>query len=359
MNKQLLLTVLVILGVSCTPGREFQVTKMGSEPEKSVKKAVYVLPETCFLIGLDLEKEIRIPGPYRLYAKKYLGLNEFIIEKETRYSISDVRVESVNEPDAEHFYSINLLKGEMDWDMFLKLSDYGFILDPVYSLKAGEGAGLPVDDQEEKLFSGGSMKLNLTETTDTLFKTVIRDSSFVRIPILRKQMAARTTEQKAMEAADLIMRIRSRKLSLISGEEEFVPDGEAIAVSVEELDKMEEEFMELFIGKRITQTFTRSFMVRPETKKTTQIKTFARFSPASGLLNPEDIYGNELVFELIPQGKTVSIEPFFRAYGDGALNTLFYRIPDVASVSVKLSGQVLYEGRFSVFQLGEVTGYGL
>jgi hypothetical protein len=356
MRKSLFIISLIALLSSCASTNLIQVSKIGSEPEEYKQRAIYVLPQTVLNVIVEFEKETYIPGPYRLYTEKFLGLKDFIVEPGFTYRILNVDVQSFNEPDPEEFYSLNLIKGEMDWERYLKLSDFGFILDPSNNIsrkviieESGDFPGTPV-------FTDISVKRNLTEVTDTLYKTIISDSSYVRVPVLRKQREAKTIEQKAEEAANFIIKIRKRRFKLLAGQYDVFPEGKALAISVEELDKLEKEYLELFIGKRIKQTFRRSFLVTPESQKSNQTHIVARFSELTGVVNAEDNLNTPLNLEINPLAKLNSISSI--AHPDGtADNMLIYRIPDLADVAVKIKNEVLYQGRMQIFQLGEKIGY--
>jgi len=241
MRKSIFVISLIALLSSCGSTNMMQVTKLGSEPQEYIQRAISVLPQTVLSVKVEFEKETYIPGPYRLYTEKFLGLKDFIAEPGFSYRILNVDVQSFTEPDPEEFHSLNLIEGKMDWDQYLRLSKYGFILDP----SSNESQELSMEESgnfaETPFFTDMSVKRNLTEVTDTLYKTIISDSAYVRVPVLRKQREAKTIEQKAEEAANFIIKIRKRRFKLLAGQYDVFPEGRALAISVEELDKLEKE----------------------------------------------------------------------------------------------------------------------
>lgn len=356
MKKSILIIGMVILLSSCTTTNLMQVTKVGSEPEEYKQRAVYVLPQTVLNVTVEFEKETYFPGPYRLYTEKFLGLKDYITEPGFNYRILNVDINSFTEPDPEEFYSLNLIKGEMKWEQYLSLSQYGFILDPgqneslKFALdKSGEFPGTP-------FFTDLSVKRNLTEVTDTLYKTIISDSSYVRVPVLRKQREAKTIEQKAEEAANFIIKIRKRRFKLLAGQYEIFPEGRALAISVEELDKLEKEYLELFIGKRIKQTYRQGFVITPESQKSNQNFIIARFSPLTGVTEADSGSDAPINLEIIPLAKLELLSAKTKPQ-ESALNTLIYRIPDIADLNVSIKGEILYQGREPIYQIGEKVGY--
>ncbi|MGC9341859.1 MAG: DUF4831 family protein, partial [Bacteroidales bacterium] len=241
-------------------------------------------------------------------------------------------------------------------DQYLRLSKYGFILDPTNNINQEIGLESSGDFPGVPVFTDLSVKRNLTEVTDTLYKTIISDSSYVRVPVLRKQREAKTIEQKAEEAANFIIKIRKRRFKLLAGQYEIFPEGRALAISVDELDKLEKEYLELFIGKRIKQTFRRSFVITPESLKSEQNFVVARFSPFTGVVDAEGSSETPLNLEVAPLGKLKSLGTTIQPY-QTAENTLIYRIPDLADVTLSIQSEVLYQGRMQIYQAGEKVGY--
>lgn len=355
MKKYILLPVLSLILFSCSTTSEIQVSKVGNEPAEYKERAIYVLPRTLFMVSVVFEKETYIPGPYRLFTERYLGLEDFIAESGFNYRLLSVDIESFNEPDPDHYYSVNLIKGDYNWEEYLRLSDYGFIFDPSVNfekekkeIKSGKKSELPY-------FTDLSVKRNLTEVTDTLYKTIIRDSSYLRVPVLRSHREAKTLEQKAEEAANFIIKIRKRRFKLLAGQYELFPEGDALAISVEELDKLEKEYLELFLGKRIKEKYKKSFIVDPEAGTDPGNYTFARFSPMTGLLEADESAGKALELIIEPQQKVMTLPEINK--NQDVKNQIFYRIPDIAEVKVKLVNEILYEERRSVYQLGNIISY--
>ncbi len=359
MNRNLLifsLTVILFLAQSCATTSTFQVSKVGNEPEKTTEKVVYVLPQTALFVTVNFEKETFIPGPYRIFSEKYLGMKSLIDEPGFSYRITGVDVKTTTQPDENQYYSINVLSGHPDLQNFLRLGQEGLVLDPSHLYEFTNYNEKAPAIEEAPYFTDLSVKKNLRETTDTLYKTMIRDSSYVRIPVVRKQKEAKTVEQKAEEAANFIIKIRKRRFKLLDGEYKVFPKGDALALSVKELDKLEKEYLALFLGKTIRQQYTRSFVVVPEASANKQAVTIARFSGQIGLTDQENTTGNEVIVEIQPLNKVRELRKDAANYPDPQMqNNLFYRIPDLADIRVRVSSDILYESRVSIYQAGAMV----
>ncbi len=86
-----------------------------------------------------------------------------------------------------------------------------------------------------------------------------------------------------------------------SGENVF---GEGLKAALEEIDRLEQSYLELFLGKRIVSTETRRYVVCPQADKKQYI--VCRFSPAAGLLPDTDLSGDIVLLQIEPSGAAKS-----------------------------------------------------
>ena len=341
--------IILFLLCSCAGTNQFIVTKVGEEPTAYSQRFIYSLPQTVIKINLEFEKLTFLPGPYRKFTEKYLGVSQYINDKKTQCEITGIDLSVFSEPDPLHYYSVNLLKGSIQSDAYFNLSANGLVIDPMGMISVS--SVIPVKSQDE--LSGIvelSMKRNFMEKNDTLFKTVIKDSVFVNIPILRKQKDAKTMEQKAEEAANLIIKIRKRRLKLVTGEYSVFPEGVALEKAIKELDETEQEYLSLFTGKIIREIFSQAFLIIPSGN--TQKTDFAKFSAQNGILPSESPGGQPVSIEINPTGGFSLEKPSDAKNPD---NTLYYRLPSVCNVRVKEADKLLYDSRISVFQAGSIV----
>lgn len=353
MKKYSILIFLMVSLGACSTVNEFQVTRVGEEPEKYLERSIYVLPRTSFLLTLEFEKEVLIPGPYYLYTERFLGIDGAIEKQDFNYRISSVVAEAVTEPDPDHFYSINTLKGDVKSADLLNLTEMGYVLRPdqVYSVKSDLPGGM--DNIGYPYFTDLSVKRHLQEVTDTLYKTVITDSSYVRIPVLRKQREAKTLEQKAEEAANFIIKTRKRRFKLLAGQYEIFPEGDALAISVEELNRTEKEYLELFLGKRIKTQYRQSFIITPEPGSNPQVLPVARFSESMGVEDVKSSSGQLIEMNIHPLGIVDKLRNLNAKYPDSEkINNLYYRIPDLAELFILVDGEEILRQRVSIYQAG-------
>ena len=78
---------------------------------------------------------------------------------------------------------------------------------------------------EPPYFTNQSIEEFYTDKSDTLYKTIIRDSAFIRIPVVRKLREAKTLEQKAEAAYNVISEIRELRFELLRGDANVFKNG--------------------------------------------------------------------------------------------------------------------------------------
>lgn len=354
MRKYYISLILLISLYSCTPPLKMQVSLSGSEPVEYSQRIVYSLPRTLFKVNINLEKDTYMPGPYYQFTERFLGLEDYIREYGIQYRITGVELESFTEPDPDQFYSVSIQEGSFNWEKYLIFTEKGFVLDPAqmvnYRVREDRGGLLPAGPY----FSDQSTRMNLREITDTLYKTVVTDTSLIRLPVITTAREVRTIEQKAEEAARNLFTIRENRFFLITNTEGDYPDGKTLEIMIAEMDKMEQSYLELFTGKTVTRKYEASFVVPPDDSDEVQTKSLGTFSAVSGL-NSQDA-GLPLNLEITPLNNLDEVDGSTDVTykGEPILNQLFYRIPDQALVRILIADEVLFEGRVNVFQYGPV-----
>ena len=149
----------------------------------------------------------------------------------------------------------------------------------------------------------------------------------------------------ARNAAAAIFSLRKHRLDLISGEAGENVFGAGLPVALERLDRLEQEYLELFLGRRVVTTETRRFRVTPAEGKLQQI--VCRFSPDAGLLPANDLTGDIVLLQYEPQGMAVD-----EAGVRPTSSTIPYRIAALTRCSLIAAGQEQAAQVLPVFQFG-------
>ena len=312
---------------------------------------VYALPRTVFTVKTILERTIMIPGPYAAYADDLLGLKDVITSRDERWSIKSMSVNSHEEADPSEYYVIN--SSGIFENNVLAMKKEGIILD----------INPAVNNQEPDSQTGGEINVNRFRSydlgsdeyyqvqTDTAFRRVKVDSSFIRIPYIVEKKKKLTADQLAERAAKRLLDLRDGKAMILSGEANVFPQNEA---AIDEINKMEKEYTELFTGKYITETVVYTSQFIPSKDNESNPVQLFMFSEKTGPGSPS---GKPVLARVVAEQKfrdmTIidSSDPKSKGTPGGRL---FYRIPDVATIDISINGKSLYSSRRLIYQLGEV-----
>ena len=194
---------------------------------------------------------------------------------------------------------------------------------------------------------------NFEERTETMYKTLVTDTSYEQVPVQRTVVEQKSPSTKAREAADFLLEIRLRRFEMLTGEYEVYPDGEAMEAALKKLDQMEASYLSLFTGKTLTNLKKKTWFVVPEAGGESSRHTLSMFSEQLGFIPAELLEGLPLEILITPQGTTEKLESHFERSGaNQTRNRLYYRMPDVAELKVMYGTEVLSEQRISIYQAG-------
>ena len=320
---------------------------------------VYALPKTVLRIEMEVTMQELKPGPYAAYAAKYLGISNVPRTDSVVWFISDIHIESYSEPDPDHYYCVESDKSVVS-DM-INLSKQGLIvaingnadysetdsktdlfLNQVFN-KPIELSQLPVMDAQ-------------TERIDTTYRTIFTDSTFMRIPVMRKQQVNKSLEEKAEEIAGLILELREEKVALLTGDINEFPDGEALSIILHEFKEIEEQYLPLFTGSRSEQVIKAVYEFTPTSENQKSKNILFRFSPQNGILSNTDLSGIPVLVEVENQDYTTNFGDFIQ-YKDSLLENaggLYFRIPDKAIVRIVQDDKVIATKKLQVAQYGKI-----
>jgi hypothetical protein len=357
MNKSLIYMAIMVLLAGCatTEPLQVRVTPLGKEPAKVKEQYVYALPQTVLKVEVTLREVRSIPGPYWEYAEKYLGLKEVVKAKSSRWNIWDVAIGQHLELDPQHFYSLNVMEGELDDASLNPYLEQGIILRGTEIIhESMKGNGLESTSRDNFIrYDDLGVSNNFEERTETMYKTIVTDTAFVEVPVQRTVVEQKSSATKAKEAANFLLELRTRRFEMLTGEYEVYPDGEAMGASIQKLDQMEASYLSLFTGKTITRVLKRTWFVIPEPGSNESSYPLDVFSNQLGFVPAELNEGQTLEVVISPMGKTIRVGGYFSA-SSAPPNALIYRIPDMAELKVMLGEQALSTHRITIYQSGNL-----
>lgn len=321
----------------------------------------YFLPATT--VGLEVEavRETSFAGPYAAFAKKYLGI-DVRLKDETRTYLVSVGLEPATEADPAARFSVDPGK---EADRFLALSAQGLISLGEDTLPEAVRWNFVAPERSD--FNRKGVSAGQAKERRTTYKNVKSDSTdiFTQVPVYQDVVVTRTPEQRAREAAELILKVRQERYKITVGDTDATYSGEALGSAIAELTRMEEEYMTLFVGYTVKETQHASFEVRPEPGRDQAYPVF-RISPEDGVIAPDDGEGTLYYLSFAPE-KTAEARPVSEEAAGGkhakekkeskTARYIHYRIPAVCTVSLGSGTERLIRTRMPVWQLGEDVRY--
>jgi hypothetical protein len=330
-------------------------TPVGLNDTVSLSGYAYALPQTTLKIEADIVTTRIIRGPFYRFAERYMGIRNVPQQSSVEFSLGSVRVESLTEADPSAFYLVRTVSGNPDLSDFLRLGREGLIIDVCMDRTDPAREYQPENVPGPMYFKDLSVHSNVVMSSDTLYKTILTDSTFIKVPVLRDQLIVRTIDEKAREAADLIFKLRKRRFHMISANYDFMPEGEAMVPVLRELDELEKEYLSLFIGKRYSQVETLTFYFTPDPRGMSGPAALFEFSRRDGLVSSPTANSKPLTLNLLPEEKTKVLKNTgMPIQGKSVSNALYYRVPDMARLELDYGSKNLITDRIPVYQYGAV-----
>lgn len=319
---------------------------------------VYALPQTRLVFTVTAEKSVFVPGPYNKYASEFLGITGAQANPLTKWSIIDIKLSTLNEPDPEHFYSAKIVNSPSAVQAINDLTNNGVLMQACNENNFQLTHNNNISNVDEIPFIDLTVKPFYFEDTKKKQKNVLQDSAFALIPSHEKHLVAKSEKEKAFEAAQFILKIRKRRFKLVSGQYEVFPEGIALKAAVDELNRLEKEYLSLFIGKTFNDTISNIYSAVPSGNEELQRFTLFRFSTETGFVTSAENEGIPIIMEVkdLKQNELLN-QLHVPSQGNGKSNVIFHRLPDKSSVSVLYNSHILLESELPVFQSGAILPY--
>jgi hypothetical protein len=312
---------------------------------------VYALPQTRLYFEVELVKTLVRKGPYAEYAGRMLGLQNVPMKDSESWQIKSIRISDRQEADSKQLYAVSFTDYPQNMDKLLRFTRGGLLLDVTVGnvLVNNQGQGKNSDDFQ---FVNTAVRNTTVEKVDTLYKTILTDTAFVRIPVLQRKVMGKTAEEQAREAAQQIFNIRQSRLDVLTGNTDYHPEGAALKLVLQSLDTQEEQLLSLFNGAKIESRQTVTCPVLPE-KPAVSTELFY-FSERTGIVSKNTAGAKAVWYET---GKTVvpaSITP-----DQQAKNIIYYRIPQPVEISAGVDKTTLVREQVTVCQFGNIVSFPL
>ena len=134
-----------------------------------------------------------------------------------------------------------------------------------------------------------------------------------------------------------------------------MPD-EGIKAYLEELNRIEKEYLSLFIGKTVYEQVNKSYEYTPVSEKKTDQQVLFRLSEKEGVFDALSSKGEPFVLEVKCSNLTHNLDNIqYKEPLNVIENTFYYRQPDLSWLKLMIEDSVMFEGKYSVFQYGTVV----
>ncbi len=351
------LTLILILATGCFIIKpSIKTVHIEGYDSTETSGLIYALPQTVIKIAVDMLEIRTYRGPYYRFAEKYLGITGAPQENKSRWVIKNVKLSTFPEADPGQYYVVDPVWGKFHPESMMYLSDEGFIMDlkkldafAVESKKTNIFTRTP-----GILYTSLTVDRNIVQSTDTLYKTILADTTFIRLPVLKNEMIGKTIDERAEEVADYIIELRNGRYDLLTGQTDFYPEGSALGIALHRMDVLEEEYLSVFIGKNVEITHTIDFWYVPRSGEVFENIELFEYSDQKGISRKITGSGKTVSLLLTKADKTKVLDEYRRGDSEENQNRLMYRIPDIAEAEIQDGGKAVLRERIPVCQYGTV-----
>ncbi len=343
--SQLFSFLTFLMAMSFNSYCQITVTKIENKNINTSQEGfIYSLPQTVFEIDVIYEKVQQLKGPLSEYANEYLGITNYISSDKIEYNLIEVIVSMYEEADPDQLYYVQYpTERAKDEKMTsFRLSDIGGL--SAYNTDAANtNQTIEVVNDQTFIYNKGDdtfpymSQYNKQKKTDTIVRTINIDTITINRFLFKTSWIDKSISEKAKEAALQVEKIRESRYHLISGYQE-VNYGSSIVYMDKQLQELENQYLELFLGKEIKTIEKQTVYYLPNKNK--KIDELMKFS----------------------DGKTVNIALTYNSISNNLpetstsiTNKVYYRIPASANITISSESKDFFSDRYTINQLGVVS----
>lgn len=305
---------------------------------------IYALPQTVFKIDVVYEIINEHKGPLSKFTEEYLGAADYISSDKTEYNIVHVNVSAFQESDPGQLYYVQypIVRAKDEKKTSFFLSDIGGLL--AFNTQPQITNTIPdITTNHTFIFEEGDNKFpymsqyNKQKKTDTIIRVINIDTVTINRFLFKSSWVDKSNDDKARDAALQIEKIRESRYNLISGYQE-VNYGSSIVYMNRQMQKMEDQYLELFLGRTVKTVYNQTLYFVP-------VKNKKHFE----LIKFDD--GKKITIQFEPGLNFDKLSDLTSSIS----NRIYYRIPASASVIVSSRNKDLFNGWFVINQFGVIS----
>lgn len=342
MRLSILTLVITLFVVSIATAQKDDKRKSASGTVAGpVEGVVYALPQTGIRVYVKATRERYVHGPFSSYAQKMLGIDNVSPTDADRWNLDEIKIEVFSEPDPDQVHKA-----------------MGQLAQLVSQTESGILAGINTASENKEPSIQTSSFLMKNPDKQVKYTDLSIWSFYSPIDSTRRvKMVSKSQEQKAAEAAETIFNLRNSRFSLLTNaNDEPLPDGKSFEVMTEELGKMEENYVALFVGKSTKQSHEFSFDFVPG-QKTVKGEVIFRYSDERGVLPKSDLSGRPIVIDVTKAENLAAKQSSLSASENpnAGKSGLYYRMPGMSEIRIMDGATQLAGARAPIAQFGTIA----
>jgi hypothetical protein len=359
MKKTIPILVILLVAAVNQVFSQLNVSKVeNSSFDPASEGFFYSLPRTGLKIDITVKKTQKIKGPYSEFADKYLGLSQVITVNSTESEISEVRMTTFTDPDPAEYYFVQLTGKTKDRKAVeFYLTENGSL----GGISPGL-AGLDLNNKGKSLSTPGITMPEISSPTmfervDTVIRKISLDTTTIEQKIFKKISTAKTSDQKAKEAADFILKLDESMFNLINGYQEVNYEKGTMEFMYSQMNNLKNEYLQLFKGVTAEYSETYSYTYFPDKNNDPALYLLSKFSSSKGILDKTAVSGDLIQLEITKLNNSETIRAITELRNSQVKEArgIYYRIPEKAEISIKVGGKAILNAEYPINQLGVVT----
>ena len=335
------LFLILSLLASFTVEAQYVTTLAKNANESQSDGVMYYLPRNVMRLEFTIEETDYYIGPFAEFATDMLGVKDYVRENKTEVNIKNVDIQLVTEIDPTAAFIIAQ-------DDKSKEPMPNVILDADGLMLAFGYDNIPKDSKiERKTLINNDLEQNeRVEATfiEILDNEVELDDDDDDEEEGNRQPKKITKQDKAKVALEHISNIRNAYFELISGTLE-VSYGSTTKYMANNLKALENEYISLFKGKIIKNTYKKVVYVTPESSQLNASVSIGK------LTNKGESVKVQFDSQAAAQGINATSEDIRNS---AQTNKLFYRIPFTSNVKIISGNTVIAEKALIISQFGDI-----
>ncbi len=350
MKKITYIIIGIVLISSCST---LKIEKVNSNSDIQKTGFIYNLPKTQLNIEFTVVKTKYYKGPFSNYSKEYLGFDNVIANNEIKYEIAKININPhlINDTSQTYFVS-GKYKNFKTYNFFnntLVLKSINKEEETYKNIKYQHDINKQITENKHYIpFKDITTRPLVIEKNDTIWKNILVDSVYKRVPKINKAIAPSTTKDQAFNASKFIFKIRKRRLRVIAGMDEKYPKGDALKTIIKKLDQLEEAYIELFTGKTISDTITYTVNIVPN-KENKISELVVNFDTKHGF--SKNAIGKILI-NISKENENIILR---KIANKEQKNKFTYRIPENAKLSISFDNKEVFKTTIPISQYGYVN----